>query len=74
MLLGTAFIVLLGMMARFTEADVIVVNTCAFIDRAKQESVDAILEMAALKEQGEHGIAGAGLGRSAHEEPESSTP
>ena len=30
----------------------IVVNTCAFIDRAKQESVDAILEMAALKEQG----------------------
>ena len=34
------------------EADVIVVNTCAFIDRAKQESVDAILEMAALKEEG----------------------
>jgi ribosomal protein S12 methylthiotransferase len=34
------------------EADVLVVNTCAFIDRAKQESVDAILEMAALKEQG----------------------
>ena len=34
------------------EADVIVVNTCAFIDRAKQESVDAILEMAALKQRG----------------------
>src|SRR5262249_34512099 len=33
-------------------ADVIVVNTCAFIDRAKQESVDAILEMAREKEQG----------------------
>jgi ribosomal protein S12 methylthiotransferase len=31
------------------EADVLVVNTCAFIDRAKQESVDAILEMAELK-------------------------
>jgi len=30
-------------------ADAIVVNTCAFIDRAKQESVDAILEMAQLK-------------------------
>jgi ribosomal protein S12 methylthiotransferase len=30
-------------------ADVIVVNTCAFIDRAKQESVDAILEMAREK-------------------------
>src|SRR5262245_2143487 len=33
-------------------ADVVVVNTCAFIDRAKQESVDAILEMARLKETG----------------------
>jgi ribosomal protein S12 methylthiotransferase len=31
------------------DADVIVVNTCAFIDRAKQESIDAILEMAELK-------------------------
>jgi ribosomal protein S12 methylthiotransferase len=35
-----------------TQADVIVVNTCAFIDRAKQESVDAILEMAREKEKG----------------------
>jgi ribosomal protein S12 methylthiotransferase len=34
------------------EADVIVVNTCAFIDRAKQESVDTILEMAQLKKTG----------------------
>jgi len=33
-------------------ADVIVVNTCAFIDRAKQESVDTILEMAREKESG----------------------
>jgi len=31
------------------QADVIVVNTCAFIDRAKQESVDAVLEMARQK-------------------------
>jgi ribosomal protein S12 methylthiotransferase len=30
-------------------ADVIVVNTCAFIDQAKEESVDTILEMAELK-------------------------
>ena len=30
----------------------VVVNTCAFIDRAKQESVDAILEMAQEKEKG----------------------
>jgi ribosomal protein S12 methylthiotransferase len=34
------------------DADVIVVNTCAFIDRAKQESVDTILEMAREKESG----------------------
>ncbi len=34
------------------QADVVVVNTCAFIDRAKQESVDAILEMAREKESG----------------------
>jgi ribosomal protein S12 methylthiotransferase len=33
-------------------ADVIVVNTCAFIDKAKEESVDAILEMAQLKRDG----------------------
>ena len=34
-----------------SEADVLVVNTCAFIDRAKTESIDTILEMAALKKQ-----------------------
>lgn len=35
-----------------SQADVLVVNTCAFIDRAKQESIDTILEMAQLKKQG----------------------
>jgi ribosomal protein S12 methylthiotransferase len=34
------------------DADVIVVNTCAFIDKAKQESIDAILEMAQYKKDG----------------------
>src|SRR6202035_5530620 len=34
------------------EADVLVVNTCAFIDSAKQESIDAILEMAHHKQDG----------------------
>src|SRR5712672_1406811 len=34
------------------DADVIVVNTCAFIDKAKQESVDSILEMAQRKKDG----------------------
>src|SRR6476620_10175160 len=33
-------------------ADVLVVNTCAFIDRAKQESIDTILEMASQKRDG----------------------
>jgi ribosomal protein S12 methylthiotransferase len=33
-------------------ADVIVVNTCAFIDAAKEESVDTILEMAQHKRTG----------------------
>jgi ribosomal protein S12 methylthiotransferase len=35
-----------------SSADVLVVNTCAFIDSAKQESIDAILEMAAQKRDG----------------------
>lgn len=35
-----------------SSADVLVVNTCAFIDSAKQESIDAILEMAQLKTDG----------------------
>ena len=34
------------------EADVIVVNTCGFIDAAKQESIDSILEAAKQKETG----------------------
>jgi ribosomal protein S12 methylthiotransferase len=34
------------------EAEVIVVNTCGFIDSAKKESIDAILEMAELKNTG----------------------
>src|SRR5690242_3684821 len=33
-------------------ADVLVVNTCAFIDSAKQESIDTILEMAQHKKDG----------------------
>src|SRR5215467_5929282 len=34
------------------QADVLVVNTCSFIDPAKKESVDAILEMAEYKKVG----------------------
>jgi ribosomal protein S12 methylthiotransferase len=34
------------------EAEVLIVNTCAFIDSARRESVDAILEMAEFKKTG----------------------
>jgi ribosomal protein S12 methylthiotransferase len=34
------------------EAEVLIVNTCAFIDSARRESVDAILEMAEFKTTG----------------------
>jgi ribosomal protein S12 methylthiotransferase len=34
------------------EADVVIVNTCGFIDPAKRESIDTILEMAKLKTDG----------------------
>jgi ribosomal protein S12 methylthiotransferase len=36
-----------------SNAEVLVVNTCAFIDSAKQESIDAILEMATQKRDGQ---------------------
>ena len=52
--------VMMGMLdhagARLTakpeEAEILVVNTCSFIDTAKQESVDTILEMARHKTEG----------------------
>ena len=52
--------VMLGTLARedyqitndASEAEVLIVNTCGFIDKAKKESVDTILEMARHKESG----------------------
>src|SRR5881227_1125187 len=38
--------------ANAEEADTVVVNTCGFIDSAKKESIDAILEAARLKTEG----------------------
>ena len=32
-----------------TEADIIIINTCCFINDAKEESINTILEMAELK-------------------------
>ena len=34
------------------DADVIVINTCGFIDRAKEESIEAMLDAVRLKQQG----------------------
>jgi len=41
-------------------ADVILVNTCGFIDAAKQESIDAMLEAARLKEGGVKAVVAVG--------------
>jgi len=38
--------------ARMEEAEILVVNTCAFIESAKQESIEAILEAASMKQKG----------------------
>ena len=35
-----------------TEADIIIINTCCFINDAKEESINTILEMAELKKEG----------------------
>ncbi|MFC6102970.1 30S ribosomal protein S12 methylthiotransferase RimO [Olivibacter domesticus] len=35
-----------------TKDDIVVINTCGFIDNAKQESIDTILQYSALKEEG----------------------
>ena len=35
------------------EADIIIVNTCGFIEAAKEESINTILEMARFKEEGQ---------------------
>jgi len=37
---------------RAEEADVLIINTCAFIDKAKEESLESILEMAEYKKTG----------------------
>jgi ribosomal protein S12 methylthiotransferase len=37
---------------RAEEAECLIVNTCAFIDRAREESINTILELAKLKDRG----------------------
>src|SRR5438477_4150697 len=38
--------------ADLADADIVVVNTCGFIDAAKKESIDALVEAGQLKERG----------------------
>ena len=38
--------------AEVEDADIVIVNTCGFIESAKQESIDTIFEMASLKKNG----------------------
>ncbi|HEY9533159.1 MAG TPA: 30S ribosomal protein S12 methylthiotransferase RimO [Mucilaginibacter sp.] len=40
---------------KVSKDDIIVINTCGFIDNAKQESIDTILEYSQLKDQGKVG-------------------
>ncbi|WDF56571.1 30S ribosomal protein S12 methylthiotransferase RimO [Mucilaginibacter sp. KACC 22063] len=40
---------------RVGKNDIVVINTCGFIDNAKQESIDTILQYSELKEQGKVG-------------------
>ena len=40
------------MVERPADADVVIVNTCGFIGAAKEESIDTIVEMGRLKEEG----------------------
>jgi len=42
---------------RPSDADLLIVNTCGFIDAAKEESIDAILRLAAIKKPGQRLIA-----------------
>ena len=51
-MLGVADHVGYQLVERAEDAQVIVVNTCGFIDAAKEESVETILEMGALREGG----------------------
>src|SRR5207237_7378599 len=43
--------------ARTSDADLLIVNTCGFIDASKEESVNTILRLAAVKKPGQRLIA-----------------
>ena len=41
-----------GLTEQYDEADIIIINTCGFVNAAKEESINAILEMAQWKQDG----------------------
>lgn len=57
MFLGLAKEFNLNIVNNFKQADILVVNTCGFIESAKQEAIDTILELVEYKKQGKIVIA-----------------
>jgi len=51
-MLGTLALGGYALAERLDDADVVVINTCSFIESARQESIDAILAVAELRETG----------------------
>lgn len=51
-MLGTLALAGYALAERLDDADVVVINTCSFIESARQESIDAILAVAELRETG----------------------
>jgi ribosomal protein S12 methylthiotransferase len=51
-MLGTLALGGYAVAERLDDADVVVINTCSFIESARQESIDAILAVAELRETG----------------------
>lgn len=51
-MIGTLALAGYAIAERIDDADVVVVNTCSFIESAREESIDAILEVADLRESG----------------------
>jgi ribosomal protein S12 methylthiotransferase len=51
-MLGSLALAGYALAERIDDADVVVINTCSFIESARQESIDAILDVASLRESG----------------------